>query len=245
MKIDAMAFGAHPDDVELSCGGTLIKLADMGYTTGVTTLTKAEAGTRGSSEIRTSEFIRACEIMSVKVREQLDIPDANVEVTRANKLKVIRVLRQYRPGIIFVPYWEVRHPDHGYTSTLVKESAFLAGLKKIDTGQEPFRPNRILFYPSRYEFKPSFIIDISECHDRKIEAVMAYKSQFHNPEKSKYGKDETYISRPGFIDAIINRARQYGAYIGVNYGEPFLIREHLKMEDPVKHFGPDSQFSIP
>ncbi|NIR51852.1 bacillithiol biosynthesis deacetylase BshB1 [candidate division KSB1 bacterium] len=239
MQLDALAFGAHPDDVELTCAGTIIKLGAMGYKTGVIALTRAELGTRGSAEIREKEFEEAGKAMGLSVHKMLDLPDGDVAVNWQNKLKVIREIRTYKPKIVFAPYWIVRHPDHGHASHLVWEAAFFAGLKKIDTGQEAFRPNKVIYYACRYEFEPSFIVDVSEYHEQKLKAIQAYKSQFHNPEKDKYGEEETNISRPEFLESIITRAKQYGSYIGVEYGEPFLVREPMRLNDPVAFFGPE------
>jgi bacillithiol biosynthesis deacetylase BshB1 len=239
MQLDALAFGAHPDDVELTCAGTIIKLGAKGYKTGVISLTRGELGTRGTAEIREKEFEEAGNLMGLSVHKMLNIPDSNVEVNWENKLKVIQEIRACKPKIVFAPYWVVRHPDHGHASHLVREAAFLAGLKKIETGQEAHRPNKVIYYPCRFEFQPSFIVDISEFHEQKIKAIQAYKSQFHNPEKDKYGDEETNISRPEFLEAIITRAKQYGSYIGVDYAEPFLVREPMRLQDPVKFFGPE------
>lgn len=239
MELDALAFGAHPDDIELTCGGTIIKLGAMGYKTGVIALTRGELGTRGSVEIREQEFEDAGKMLGLAAHKMLDIPDGNVSLNEENKLKVIREIRRYRPKIVFAPYWQVRHPDHGHASHLVREAAFFSGLKKIDTGQEAFRPNKIIYYPGRFEFQPSFIVDVSDYHDQKVKAIQAYKSQFHNPEKEKYGDEETNISTPQFLEAIITRSKQYGSYIGVEYGEPFLVREPMRLDDPVVFFGPE------
>lgn len=244
MQLDALAFGAHPDDVELTCAGTIIKLGSMGYKIGIISLTRAELGTRGTADIRKQEFEEAGKIMGLSVHKMLDILDGNVEVKWENKLKVIREIREYKPKIVFAPYWVVRHPDHGHASHLVREAAFFAGLKKIDTNQGAHRPYKVIYYQCRFEFNPSFIVDISEFHDQKIKAIKAYKSQFHNPEKDKYGDEETNISRPEFLEAIITRAKQYGSYIGVKYGEPFLVREPMRLDDPVKFFGPEYLIGI-
>lgn len=237
--IDVLAFGAHPDDIELTCAGTIIKLGKMGYRTGIIALTRGELGTRGTEAIRRREFDAAGKIMQVHVHQTLDLPDGNVAVTPENKLKIIKIMRQYRPRIVFAPYWKVRHPDHGHASHLVREAAFFSGLKKIDTGQAPWRPYKVVYYQCRFEFKPSFIVDVSETHEQKLQAIRAYKSQFHNPDKMEYGEDETNISRPEFMQSIITRARQYGSYIGVGYGEPFLVREAIRIDDPVAAFGPE------
>jgi bacillithiol biosynthesis deacetylase BshB1 len=243
VNLDALAFGAHADDVELSCGGTLIKLGALGHRTGAVALTQGEMGTRGGPEIRAREFDRAAEIMGLSAHEMLDIPDARLEATWENKLKVIAVIRAHRPRIVFAPYWVERHPDHEQASRLVRESAYLAGLRKIDTGQEAFRPFRVLYYQSRYEFSPSFIVDISAYHDRKMSAVLAYQSQFfQRPEEGgpppETPEAETILSRPEFLDAIEIRDRRQGALIGAKYGEPFVVREPLAVDDPAAFFGP-------
>jgi bacillithiol biosynthesis deacetylase BshB1 len=244
-SLDALAFGAHADDVELSCSGTIIKLAALGYRTGVIALTKGEMATRGSADIRTREFAEAGEIMGLTAHKMLDIPDGRIEASWENKLKVIQEIRTFRPRIVFVPYWEARHPDHEHASHLVREAAYLAGLRKLDTGQEPFRPHKVIFYQTRFEFQPSFIVDISDFHERKVRSILAYRSQFHNRDKAEFGSDETLLSRPEFMDRITTRDRLYGAYIGAKYGEPFLIREFLKIEDPVAFFGPEYLDTVP
>ena len=245
MDLDALAFGAHADDVELACGGTLIKLADLGYKTGVIALTRGEMATRGSAEIRAQEFAASAEIMGLAAKQMLDIPDARVEVTWQNKLKMIEALRAHRPRIVFAPYWIDRHPDHEQTSRLVREAAYLAGLKKLETGQPSFRPYKVIYYQSRFEFTPSFIVDISDWHEQKMKAIMAYQSQFHSGDQAESGSEETLIGRPEFLDRIATRDKQYGAYIGVKYGEPFLVREAIKIEDPVEFFGPEYLWTRP
>ena len=247
MDLDILAFGAHADDVEITCGATIIKSAARGYKTGVIALTRGEMGTRGTPEIRAQEFKASAEIMGLAVYKMLDIPDGRVEVTWENKLKIIAEIRAYKPRIIFAPYWVERHPDHEKTSHLVRESAYLSGLKKIDTGQDAFRPLRIIFYQSRFEFTPSFVVDTSEFYDRKRSAIQAYASQFHRPDRPQAGpgSEETSISRPEFLDHIEIRDRRYGAQIGVKYGEPFLVREALRVDDPVAFFGPESLWTIP
>jgi len=259
MNLDALAFGAHADDVELSCGGTLIKLGALGHRTGAVALTRGEMGTRGGPEIRAREFERAAELMGLAAHAMLDIPDARLEASWENKLKVIAVIRTHRPRIVFAPYWVERHPDHEQASRLVRESAYLAGLAKIDTGQEPFRPFRVLYYQSRFEFTPSFIVDISAHFERKMSAVLAYQSQFHRRADEGGGAvaagpapvpaavpaaapespgAETMLSRPEFLDAIDIRDRRWGSRIGAKYGEPFVVREPLSVDDPAAFFGP-------
>jgi len=236
VQLDALAMSAHPDDVELSCSGTLIKLTERGYKTGVITLTQGEMGTRGSVEIRREEFAKAARTMGLAVQKALDIPDSFVRFTQENLLKVIRELRAYRPKVVFAPYWDVRHPDHGHSSHLIREASFLSGLKKIDTGQPPFRPTKVIYFSESYEFKPSFIVDVSSVFERKLEAIRAYKSQFFDPEAVNNHQDPTYISKPEFLSTIITRCQYWGQKIGVRYGECFLVREFIEIQDPVQHF---------
>lgn len=245
MELDALAFGAHADDVEMACSGTIIKLGASGYKTGVITLTRGEMATRGSTEIRAQEFAEASKIMGLTVHKMLDIPDGRVEVTWENKLKIIQEIRAFKPRIVFAPSWVARHPDHEKTSHLVREAAFLAGLKKLDTAQEAFRPYKVVYYQTRFEFKPSFIVDVSDVYEQKMKSILAYQSQFYHQEKARFGDQETVLSRPEFPDRIETRDKQYGAYIGVAYGEPFLVREAIKLDDPVAFFGREYLDAIP
>jgi len=233
---DVLAFAAHPDDVELMCSGTMIKLAQKGYKTGVISLSAGEMGTRGTPEQRKKENEEAARIMGLTVNNILDIPDGNIQITEENKLKIIREIRQYRPKIIFTPYWETRHPDHGSCSLLVRQAAYLSGLKQIDTGQPHYRPTKVIYYMELYDFNPSFIVDVSDTFEDKIKAIQAYGSQFHNSEEQNENNDATYISTPGFLRFIIARGEYWGNKIGALYGEPFLVREPMKLDDPVAHF---------
>ena len=245
MELHALAFGAHADDVELACGGTLVALAARGYKTGVVVLTRGEMGTRGSTRIRAREFADSARIMGLAARRMLDIPDGRVEVTWTNKIKLIKVLRAHRPKIVFAPYWVDRHPDHEQTSHLVRQAAYLSGLVKIETGQPPFRPRKVVFYASRFEFTPSFIVDISSSHEQKMKAVRAYKSQFHREDRAEPESDGTLIGRPDFLEGIETRDKHYGGKIAAKYGEPFLVREALKINDPVEFFGPEYRWAKP
>ena len=243
MQLDAVAFGAHPDDIELFCGGTLIKLGSQGRKIGVISLTKGELGTRGSPEIRSQEFQEAATVLKVFTHKMLDIPDGDVAVNWENKLKIIREIRTYQPAVVFAPYWKDRHPDHENTSNLVREAAFLSGLKKIETDQQAHRPYKVIYYPCWFEFKPSFVVNITECHDQKIKAIQAYRSQFDHPDKSEFGDEETLISRPEFLEKITTRDRYYGSSIGTTFGEPFLVREPLRLDDPIGFFDTSEQHS--
>ena len=241
MQLDAVAFGAHPDDIELFCGGTLIKLGSQGRKIGVISLTQGELGTRGSPEIRSQEFQEAATVLKVSTHKMLDIPDGDVAVNWENKLKIIREIRTYQPAVVFAPYWKDRHPDHENTSNLVREAAFLSGLKKIETDHQAHRPYRVIYYPCWFDFKPSFVVNITECHDQKIKAIQAYRSQFDHPDKSEFGDDETLISRPEFLERITTRDRFYGSSIGTTFGEPFLVREPLRLDDPIGSFDTSEQ----
>ncbi len=237
MQLDSVAFGAHPDDIELFCGGTLIKLGSQGRKIGVISLTQGELGTRGSPEIRSQEFQEGATLLKLSTHKMLDIPDGDVAVNWENKLKIIREIRTYQPAVVFAPYWKDRHPDHENTSNLVREAAFLSGLKKIETDQQAHRPYKVIYYPCWFEFRPSFVVDITECHDQKIKAIQAYRSQFDHPDKSNFGDEETLISRPEFLEKITTRDRYYGSSIGTTFGEPFLVREPLRVDNPIDFLG--------
>lgn len=236
MQLDSVAFGAHPDDVELFCGGTLVKLGQT-YKIGVISLTQGELGTRGSAEIRRQEFEAAATFLKLSTHKMLDIPDGDVAVNWENKLKIIREIRTYKPSFIFAPYWKDRHPDHENASNLVREAAFLSGLKKIETDQQAHRPYKVIYYPCWFEFQPSFIVDITKHHEQKMKSIQAYRSQFDHPDKNKFGDEETYISRPEFLEEITTRDRYYGTSIGTTFAEPFLVREPLRLDDPVGFLG--------
>ena len=245
MELDLLAFGPHPDDVELFCSGTLIKLGLKGYETGIVCLTRGELGTRGSPEIRVSEFEEAAGILGLAFHQILDMPDGDITPDRASKLEIIRIIRACRPKIVLAPYWEDRHPDHYHTSRLVQEASLLAGLKKIATEQDAYRPRRVIYYPCWFEFEPSFVVDVSECQEVKMKAIQAYRSQFHHQEKESYGQEETLISRPEFLENIVIRAKRYGSSIGAAYGEAFLVREPLRVDDPIAFFGPECANTLP
>jgi len=229
-NLDALAFGAHPDDVDMTAGGLLCRLVDSGLNVGIIDLTRGELGTRGTAEIRTAEAQAAARILGVKTRECLDMPDGNIVNTAESRLEVIRVLRKYRPALIIIPYWKCEHPDHANAGRLVKEAAYFSGLKKIDTGQGRYSPQRVIHYMTRYRFEPTFIVPIDEFFERKMEAVRAHASQFYRPDA--VDEDETRISRPGFLDMLALRDRTYGAMIGSSYGEPFFMQGPLQIENP-------------
>jgi N-acetylglucosamine malate deacetylase 1 len=233
MALDVLAIAAHPDDVELTCGGTLIKMAARGYRTGILDLTRGEMGTRGTPEIRVREAAAAAKIMGVKVRENLGLPDSRVEVNEEYKLEVARAIRELQPRTVILPYWEGRHPDHYNGGRLGYEGCFLAGLKRLPIGGEAFRPYKII-YSTAYEEKirPTFAVDITAEYDRRRRAILAYKSQFAPSRKDK----RTKVHIP--LDELENRmsvmASYYGRMIGVKYAEPFLTAEIIAIDDIAK-----------
>lgn len=231
MKLDILAVAAHPDDVELTCGGTLLKMAQAGHKTGILDLTAGEMGTRGTPETRAKEAARAGKILKVSWRGNLGIPDSDVQPTRQNKLRLAQLIRDVRPRTVILPYWEARHPDHYHASTLGYEGCFLAGLKQLPLEGEPYRPFKILYATSFEGMTPSFIVDITRQYATRHRAILAYASQFR-PAKSER-KQRVYLA----IDELDNRmellARRHGELIGVKYGEPFLQKEPMAVDDVV------------
>lgn len=229
MKIDALFFAAHPDDAELCCGGTIAKLAASGKKTGIIDLTRGGLGTRGSVSLRRKEAQSAAKVLGITLRKNLLIPDGAIENSYSNRLKVIRIIRMYRPDIIFFPHYFDRHPDHFHTHELVKESAFYSGLAKIKTGGlAPFRPGRNYYYMQTYAFEPSLVVDVTSTFSAKLKAINCYSSQFFNTS-FKAEQPETYISSKGFLDYIEARSRFYGFQIGARHGEPFVTEEKIKI----------------
>ncbi len=233
MKLDILALAAHPDDIELSCGGTLVKMAKLGHKVGAADFTEGELGTRGTPQIRAKEARHSAKIMSLAVRENLGIPDGNIEINQTNRLKVIKVIRKYKPTILIMPYWMERHPDHEHAGILSREAWFYAGLQKIRTKengklQEPYRPKIQLHYMQAYEFVPSFIVDVTDIFEIRMQAIKAFRSQFFDPNSQER---ETFISRPDFFEAIEARARRFGFQIGVRFGEPFYSIQPVGLGD--------------
>lgn len=232
MRLDLLAIAAHPDDVELTCGGTLLKMAQRGYQTGILDLTAGEMGTRGTPETRAKEAAKAAKILKVSWRGTLGVPDSDVQPTRQNKLELAKVIRKLRPRTVILPYWEARHPDHYHASTLGYEGCFLAGLKQLSLDGEPYRPFKILYATSFEGMPPSFIVDITKQYETRRRAILAYGSQFR-PAKSER-KQRVFLA----IDELDQRmdllARHHGQAIGVKYGEPFLQKELMAVEDVVE-----------
>lgn len=228
MELDVLAFGAHRDDIELTCAGTVLKLLNQGYKVGIIDLTAGEMGTRGTAEERQKEAEESTKVLGVFCRENLGIPDANIQINDENKRKVISAIRKYKPKVIFLPYWEDRHPDHVHASQLVSESAFLAGLSKLYPEIPRHRIKKLIYYMCHYQFEPSFVVDVTQYHEKKMKAIKCFRSQIYNPN---YQGEPTYISSPEYIESIEVRSRYYGGLIGKKYGEPFLIREMIEIDD--------------
>jgi bacillithiol biosynthesis deacetylase BshB1 len=233
MQLDMLAFGAHPDDVELFAGGTLAKMAAMGYATGIVDMSGGELGTRGTPALRASEAKKSAEILGIKVRDNLGLPDGSIQVTPEERLKVIRVIRKYRPFVVLVHHWEDRHPDHVNTSRLVTEAVHHSGLAKIDTGQERYRPDMLLYFMLPANAMPTFIVDVSDVADTRVAAIQAYGSQLFDPES---GEPATYLSQPDFLAQIDGIHSFYGSLIGRPKGEGFLMKGVVEISDPIAFF---------
>ncbi|MCW8850711.1 MAG: bacillithiol biosynthesis deacetylase BshB1 [Melioribacteraceae bacterium] len=234
MNLDFLTFAAHPDDAELSMGGTIAKMINKGKSFGIIDLTQGELGTRGSKETRKEEAAEASRILGITIRENLGFPDGNIFVNEENTLKIIEIIRKYRPSIIFSPYFNDRHPDHIEASKLIKRAMFFSGLPKIETKidnqvQAAFRPKKLFYFIQTYEFNPTFIIDISDTFDTKMKSMKAYKTQFHNEEVQDSGP-KTFISDPEFLKYLEARSKTFGFKIGKKYGEPFFSEEAIELD---------------
>ena len=233
MQIDILAFSAHPDDVELFAGGTLAKMADLGYSTGVIDMTRGEFGTRGTPAQRRREAYKAAAILGLKIRENLGLPDGNVQVTPEARLKVVRMLRKYRPLVVLTHYWDDRHPDHINTSRLVAEAAHHSGLGKLKTGQARHRPQIVLYFKLPVNLTPKFVVDISDYVEQRSAAIAAYASQLFDPSSRE---PSTRLSHPDFVTHIENIHSFYGTLIRKKKGEAFHVKEVMEIHDLVEQF---------
>jgi len=233
-QLDVLAIAAHRDDVEQTCGGTLLKMAELGHRTGILDLTRGEMGTRGTEAERAAEAAAAAKILKVSWRQALDIPDARVENSYENRLKIARVVRETRPRAVILPYWEGRHPDHYTCSTLGYEACFLAGLTKLQLEGKPHRPFKIVYATLYYDIRPSFVVDITEQFEKRLESIYAYKSQFTDQEAGA----ADFPAQADIRDQVSAMAYFYGRLAGVKYAEPFLQKEVGLVDDltaiPVK-----------
>jgi bacillithiol biosynthesis deacetylase BshB1 len=229
MKLDILAIGVHPDDVELSCAGTILKHIELGKTVGILDLTLGELGTRGNATIRTQEAMRAASILGVSVREQLNMADGFFENNETNQRLIIEVIRKYQPELILCNAISDRHPDHGRAAKLTTDACFYSGLLKVETKentttQKPWRPKAVYHYIQDNFIEPDFVIDVTTYSDKKMESIMAYSSQFFDPNSKE---PQTPISSKNFIDYINAKARLFGRSINVDFAEGFTVNRYM------------------
>lgn len=227
--ITVLAVAAHRDDVELTCGGTLLRAAAAGHTTGIVDLTQGEMGTRGSAELRSQEAEQAAKVLGVSVRENLGLPDAGIVNTPETRFELARVIRRLRPRIVIAPALQGRHPDHRESGMLVRDACFIAGLAKIDPSTPKHRPFKVMHCVTyREDFsKPTFVVDVSEVFDRKLEAIKCYASQFEGVTQA----GEVYPNGEPLFDVVRHHAAHYGSMIRTKYGEPFFTYETMRVDD--------------
>jgi N-acetylglucosamine malate deacetylase 1 len=218
---DVLAIAAHRDDVEQTCGGTLLRSAARGLRTAILDLTRGEAGTRGTAEDRAREADEAARILGVGWRDALDLPDGAIANTLENRINIVHVLRQLRPRVVILPYWQARHPDHAIVASLGYEACFLSGLAKIDTGTEPHRPFKIVYASLYADVRPSFVVDITPFVEQRLSALMAYRSQYANQAAG----GGLFVAEEEIRERTFAEARHYGLLAGVLYGEPFVQKE--------------------
>jgi bacillithiol biosynthesis deacetylase BshB1 len=224
---DVLAIAAHRDDVEQTCGGTLLRMASRGLRTAILDLTQGEAGTRGSAEERAREAAEAAHLLGAGWRQALDLPDGAVENTLGNRLKIVRILRQLRPRVVILPYWQARHPDHSKTATLGYEACFLSGLNKVEDDAPPHRPFKIVYASLYADVRPSFVVDITPFIEQRHAALMAYRSQYSNQAAG----GGLFVPEEEIRERTLAEARHYGLLAGVRYGEPFVQKEVGLVDD--------------
>jgi bacillithiol biosynthesis deacetylase BshB1 len=231
-ETDVLAVFAHPDDMELTVGGTLLKMKSMGYKTGALDVTKGEMGTRGTIKGRALEADEAAKILKLDVRENLGLPDGHVWVTEETRTKLVRVLRRLKPRIVLTHQFDDPHPDHNHIAQLVREAARLASMQKYDIefGQERTNAPIVAHSVFSRHLAPSFVVDISEFVEEKMKAIAAHTSQFYNPNSTEL---ETRLTSANFLDELKNRSHYFGSMIGAQAAEPFYVREALNVEDPI------------
>ncbi len=229
MSVDVLAIAAHPDDVEQTCGGTLIRMAEIGYRTGVLDLTAGDMGTRGTPEQRVAESDIAGRHMLLSWRGNLYLPDARLENNIGARMTLAVKIRELKPRVVILPYWQARHPDHYRCAEMGFEACFLAGLKKLDEYSEPHRPTKILYSSLYADVRPSFIVDISTQFERRMTALLSYSSQYGEAAEGGF----LFPNEAEIRDRLGAIARFYGNQIGVKYGEPFVVREAMAVDDIV------------
>lgn len=228
--VDIIFFGAHADDLELSCAASIAKFVKGGESVGMVELTKGEMGTRGTPQVRKREADAACHILGAAFRQQLDCGDGGLRTGRDEELQVIEILRRWKPSVIFAPWPDERHPDHARTGRLVTDAWFYAGLRRLKTDDHAHRPQAVLYYLQNYMVPPSFVIDVTDTWATKMKAIGQFKSQFFN-EKSE--EPETFVSKRGFLEMIEARGRHFGALIGAAYGEAYVTKQPPRIDDVI------------
>lgn len=228
--LDILAIAAHPDDVEQTCGGTLIKMAETGYRTGVLDLTAGDMGSRGNPTLRIQESEAAAAKMLVKWRGNLRFPDARLDNSIAARMTLASKIRELKPRVVIIPYWEARHPDHYRAGELAFEACFLAGLKKLDEETEPHRPFKVIYSSLYANVIPSFVVDVTAQFERRMEALFAYESQYGDVGPGS----DLFPSQAEIRERLAGIARFYGNQIGCKYGEPFVVKETMKVDDVVR-----------
>jgi bacillithiol biosynthesis deacetylase BshB1 len=230
VAVDVLAIAAHPDDVELTCAGALMRMADQGYTVGILDLTQGEMGTRGTPEIRREEAAAAARVIGA-TRETMNLGDARLTASIENRFAVAEKIRAWKPRTVILPYWEGRHPDHYIAATLGYEACYAAGLKQLAIAGEPFRPRKILYASMYAEARPTFAVDITAFYPRKLEAIRCFASQF---EGDMSQITELYPAWGRLVDRVTTQCKYYGHLIGVEFAEPFLVKELMAVDDIVE-----------
>ena len=233
MPVEVLAIAAHADDVELTCAGTLVRLAEAGRSFGIVDLTRGEMGTRGDAATREREARRAAEILGARFREILDFGDGGLKKSRENELALIDVIRREKPRLVLTSYPDDRHPDHRRAGELVTDATFYAGLRKIESAYAAHRPQQTIYFSTGYVHEPTFIVDVTSAMPKRLEAMRAFSSQFHDPRSRE---PQTVLSQESFLAAIEARARYFGFSIGVEFGEGFVSRRPPRIDDPVAVF---------
>ncbi len=233
MKLDILAIGIHPDDIELGCGGTIAKHCALGYKVGILDLSHGELGTRGTPQTRLKEAADAGKILGVEFREHLNFADGFFTNDKAHQLEIIKIIRKYRPDIVLANAEKDRHPDHCRAAQLIADACFYSGLRMIETtlddvSQEAWRPKNLYHYIQAYNTTPAFVVDVTGYDGIKMEAILAYKSQFYNPNSEE---PDTYISSPEFLEAIKARMLDFGTIIGTSYAEGFTVQRHIAIKE--------------
>jgi N-acetylglucosamine malate deacetylase 1 len=226
-RADVLAIAAHRDDVEQTCGGTLLRMGARGLRTAILDLTRGEAGTRGTAEDRAREAAEAARLLGVSRREALDLPDGAIANTRESRMKIVRVLREVRPRVVILPYWQARHPDHAIVAALGYEACFLSGLARVESESVPHRPFKIVYASLYADVRPSFIVDITPFIEQRLAALMAYNSQYSNQNAGS----ALFVPEEEIRERTYAEARHYGLLAGVKYGEPFVQKEVGLVDD--------------